>query len=118
MALVVGPLLGACGAVWADEHGSRRHIVVGILAGALLAEAAFQLIQFQFWTGIDLARTDPQVALVDGIVALVLPFPLLPQRRRVAAYLTSGVVGLLGAALVWGVTELARTIVAEAAATM
>jgi hypothetical protein len=109
--ILVGPLLGASGAWWAGAR-SGRVLGLGFLTGSLMAEAAFRLVQHQFWTGIDLARTDPQVALVDGLAALLLPWLLLPRSDRLAAYGATAVLGLIGSGAVWAVTELARSAVA------
>src|SRR4029079_16541819 len=81
VAVAVGPVLGACGAAWATVRQPRRAQAVGVLAGALIAEAVFRLVQHQFWSGIDLAATDAQVAVVDAVLALVAPLVLLREQR-------------------------------------
>jgi len=111
VAVAVGPVLGACGAAWSTVGQPRRAQAVGVLAGALLAEAVFRLVQHQFWSGIDLAATDAQVAVVDAVLALVAPLVLL-RERRTAAYALAVLLGAVGALAIWGVTELARGAVA------
>ena len=105
-----GPLLGAAGAAWAGG-GRYRALGVAILAGGLLAEAAYRFIEVEGWPGIDRARTSLQVATVDTVVAALLPFTLVDRGRRASAYLGSAVVGLAGLILFAGVIVAIRAVV-------
>jgi hypothetical protein len=111
VALIVGPVMGVCGASWAGAT-ARSSTAVGVLGSALLAEAVFRLLQHQVWTGIDVARTDPQVALLDALGAILLPGLLLPKTGRLHSYAVTVALGMVGAGAVWGVTEVARMAVA------
>ncbi len=85
MSVVVGPLLGAAGGAWARPRRPFDRIgAVALLAGTLAAEAILRLIQVEAWTGLDLARTDIQVGLIELAAAAVLPAVLLSPRRAAA----------------------------------
>lgn len=107
VAALAGPAFGAAGGAWRE----RRHpIAVGILAGALLAEAAYRFIQLEAWDGIDLARTSMQVAAVNLVAAAVAPVALLPRDRWPSAYGTAVIVAPIGLALVALVTWAVQAI--------
>ena len=53
---------------------------VALLAGTLAAEAILRLIQVEAWTGLDLARTDIQVGLIELAAAAVIPAVFSPRR--------------------------------------
>ncbi len=107
VAALAGPAFGAAGGAW----GARREpIAVGILAGALLAEAAYRFIQLEAWDGIDLARTSMQVAIANVVGAVLAPVLLLRRDRWLIAYgvaLAAAPIGLALVALVtWGIQEI------------
>jgi hypothetical protein len=110
-AFMVGPALGACGAVWAS-HGHWRVAAGAALPGVLLAEACQRLIQVEAWTGLDLSRTDIQVGIVETTAGLLLPALLLGRGERAAGYGTSAAVGIVGFGCIWGATALIRAVVA------
>ena len=90
VSVVVGPLLGAAGGAWARPRRPFDRIgAVGLLAGTLAAEAILRLIQVEAWTGIDLARTDIQVGLIELAAAGVLPAVLLSRGERLRGYLAA-----------------------------
>lgn len=92
VSVVVGPLLGAAGGAWSRARRPVERIgAVGLLAGALAAEAILRLVQVEAWTGIDLARTDIQVGVVELGVAAVLPLLLLSPGERLRGYLAAAV---------------------------
>ena len=107
VAVLAGPAFGAAGGAWGD---GREPIAVGILAGALLAEAAYRFILLEAWDGIDLARTSMQVAIVDLLAAALAPVLLLGRDRWPIAYGMALVVAPIGLALValvtWAIQEL------------
>jgi hypothetical protein len=92
VSVVVGPLLGAAGGAWARPRRAFDRIgAVGLLAGTLAAEAILRLVQVEAWTGIDLARTDIQVGMVELGVAAVVPLLLLSTGERLRGYLAAAV---------------------------
>ena len=95
-AAVAGPAFGAAGSLWASGIDRRRVAGVAILAGGLLAEAAYRFVQLEAWDGIDLARTSMQVVVVDAAVAVALPLLLLHRRPWGPAYATSIGLGIGG----------------------
>ena len=100
VSVVVGPVLGAAGGAWARPTASWHRVgSVGLLCGALTAEGILRLIQVEAWTGIDLARTDIQVGLVEIAVAAALPALLLSPGERLRGYLATAVAAI-GATLV------------------
>jgi Family of unknown function (DUF6518) len=87
VSVVVGPALGAAGGAWARPRGPRDRIgAVALLAGTLAAEGILRLIQVEAWTGLDLARTDIQVGLIELSVAAILPVVLLSDGQRLRGY--------------------------------
>jgi hypothetical protein len=110
VAAASGAGVGAAGGAWASN---TRHRSLGpiILAGFLLAEAAYQFVQVQGWTGIDMARTGIQIAAIDGVVAALAPLVLLERGRRMAAYLAIIGVGVVGFFLIAAVELVIRTVV-------
>ena len=96
---VVGPLLGAAGGAWARPTAPwHRAGAVGLLAGTLAAEGIVRLIQVEAWTGLDLARTDIQVGLIELGAAAVLPAVMLGRGERVRGYL-AGALGTVTATI-------------------
>lgn len=92
VSVVVGPLLGAAGGAWARPRGAFDRIgAVALLAGTLAAEAILRLIQVEAWTGLDLARTDIQVGLIELAAAAVLPAVLLSPGDRLRGYLGAAI---------------------------
>lgn len=92
VSVVVGPLLGAAGGAWARPRRPFDRIgAVALLAGTLAAEAILRLIQVEAWTGLDLARTDVQVGLIELAAAGVLPILLLSRGERLRGYLGAAV---------------------------
>jgi hypothetical protein len=90
VSVVVGPLLGAAGGTWARPRRPLDRIgAVALLAGTLAAEAILRLIQVEAWTGLDLARTDIQVGLIELAAAGVLPALLLSRGERLGGYLAA-----------------------------
>jgi len=87
VSLVVGPLFGAAGGAWRRPRSRFGRIgAVALLAGTLAAEGILRLIQVEAWTGIDLARTDIQVGLIELAAAAVLPAVLLSDGQRLRGY--------------------------------
>ena len=109
VAVVVGPLLGAAGGAWARPRRPFDRIgAVALLAGALAAEAILRLIQVQAWTGLDLARTDVQVGLIELAAAVVLPAVLLAPGERLRGYLGTAIVTVGAAFLIAGALAVIR----------
>src|SRR5215210_1567722 len=102
VAVATGSLVGATGGLWASG-GRYRMLGPMTLGGALLAEATYRFILVEGWTGIDLARTALQVALVDLVAALLVPVVLLERKRWPVAFLGSAVIAAVGAFLLTGV---------------
>ncbi len=101
VSVVVGPLLGAAGGAWARPRRRFDRIgAVALLAGTLAAEAILRLIQVEAWTGLDLARTDIQVGLIELAVAGVLPAVLLSRGERLRGYLAAAVATAVAAVLI------------------
>ena len=85
--------------------GQRRSpIAVAVLAGALLAEAAYRFIELEAWDGIDVTRTSMQVAIVNVVAAALAPALLLPRDRWPIGYGLTVAVAPIGIALVALVT--------------
>lgn len=104
-----GGAVGAAGGGWANRgHRSAGPIVLG---GALLAEAAYQFLQVEGWKGVDVARAGFQIAAIDTVVALLVPFVLLERGRRPAAYLGSVALGAVGCLALAAVESMIRTVV-------
>jgi hypothetical protein len=97
-AAVVGPLYGAAGSAWAAGEGRWRIPAVALLSGGLLAEAAYRAITVEAWTGVDLSRSAIQVAIVDLVLAILVPLVLLERARWARAFGLSLALGLVGAA--------------------
>jgi hypothetical protein len=110
-----GGIVGAAGGGWASG-GRYRLLGPIVLAGALLAEAAFQFVQVEGWLGIDLTRTGIQIATIDTLAALLVPLVLLERGRRPVAYLASIAVGCVGFLALAVVEALIRTVLFAAAA--
>jgi hypothetical protein len=110
-AFMVGPALGACGAIWVG-HRRWRVAAGAALPGVLLAEACQRLIQVEAWTGLDLTRTDIQVGIIETAAGLLLPLLLLRRGERVTGYAISVAVGIVGFGCLWGATALIRAVVA------
>ncbi|HKO32432.1 MAG TPA: DUF6518 family protein [Candidatus Limnocylindria bacterium] len=88
VSVVVGPLLGAAGGAWARPRRPFDRVgAVALLGGTLAAEAILRLIQVEAWTGLDLARTDIHVGLIELAAAVVLPILLLSRGERLRGYL-------------------------------
>lgn len=109
VAATSGGVVGAAGGGWA-ANGRYRLAGPIVLAGALLAEAAYQFVQVEGWRGIDVARTGIQIAAIDTIAALVVPLVLLDRARRTQAYLGSAAIGGLGILVLAAVESLIRTV--------
>jgi len=109
VAAASGGAVGAAGGGWAS---GGRYRVLGpiVLAGALLAEAAYQFVQVEGWRGIDVARTGVQIAAIDTIAALLVPVALLERARRPQAYLGSAAIGAIGFVVLAAVESLIRTV--------
>ena len=73
-----------------------------LLAGALAAEAVLRLMQVEAWTGLDLARTDIQVGLIELAAAAVLPVLLLSDGERLRGYLATAVAAVAATLLTAG----------------
>ena len=106
---VSGGAVGAAGGAWAS-HGRYRSLGPIILAGALLAEAAYQLVQVEAWHGIDVTRTGVQIAAIDAVAAVLVPVVLLERARRPTAYLGGVAVGAVGFLVLAGVESLIRSL--------
>ena len=110
VAALSGGAMGAGGGAWSAD----RYRLPGptLLAGALLAEAAYRFIEVEGWRGIDLARSGVQVALIDVLAAAFLPAILVERARWPAADLGSLASGAVGLVLIVVVESLIRSIVA------
>ena len=97
VALIAGMAFGVAGAAWRSR---RSPIAVAVLAGALLAEAAYRFIELEAWDGIDVTRTSMQVAIVNVVAAAVAPALLLPRHRWPIGYGLTVAVAPIGIALV------------------
>ena len=109
VSIVVGPLLGAAGGAWAHP-AARWHRVgaVGLLAGTLAAEAILRLIQVEAWTGLDLARSDIQVGLIELAAAATLPVVLLSRGERLRGYLAAAMATVAATLLAAGALAAIR----------
>jgi hypothetical protein len=109
VAAISGSIVGAAGGGWTS---GGRYRVLGpiVLAGALLAEAAYQFVQVEGWRGIDVARTGVQIAAIDTSAALFVPVVLLERARRLQAYLGSAAIGAIGFLVLLAVESLIRTV--------
>lgn len=114
VAAMSGGVVGAAGGGWKAGGPFRLHGPI-FLAGALLAEAAYQFVQVEGWRGIDVARTGVQIAAIDTTVALVVPLVLLERGRWVRAYLGSAAVGGVGFLVLAAVESMIRTVLFAAA---
>ena len=114
LAAASGAALGGSGGGWA-ANGRYRAIGPVVLGGALLAEAAYQLVQVEGWRGVDMTRTGFQIAAIDFVVALLIPVVLLERGSRSAAYVGSVAVGAVGFVVVAGVETLIRTVLLASA---
>ena len=110
VAAAAGGGIGAAGGGWAAK-GRYRTAGPVVLAGALLAEAAYQFVQVEGWRGVDIARTGFQIATVDAVAALLVPLVLLERRRRPKAYLGSVAVGAAGFLVLAAVEALIRSLI-------
>ncbi|HEX5578553.1 MAG TPA: DUF6518 family protein [Candidatus Limnocylindria bacterium] len=109
VSVVVGPLLGAAGGAWVRPRAPRHRIgAVGLLAGILAAEAILRLIQVEAWTGLDLARTDIQVGLIELAAAVVVPAVLLRPDERLRGYLAAAIATAAAAILAAGALAAIR----------
>jgi hypothetical protein len=115
VAAASGGVVGAAGGGWA-ANGRYRLVGPVVLAGALLAEAAYQFVQVEGWLGIDVARTGVQIAAIDTLAALLVPLVLLERGRRPVAYLASIAVGGVGFLVLAAVESLIRTLLFAVAA--
>ena len=104
-----GGAVGAAGGGWA-AGGRYRLPGPMILAGALLAEAAYQFVQVEGWRGIDVARTGVQIAAVDTLAALLVPLVLLERHQQPRAYLGSAAIGAVGFLVLAAVESLIRAV--------
>ncbi len=101
VAMVAGPVFGGAGAGWRLRPGRLAGWSVALLAGVLVAEAWMLAAELLPYRGVDLSERTFQVAALDLIVALALPFLLLRRAadRRVALVgmplvAAAGIVGL------------------------
>jgi hypothetical protein len=101
VAVIAGLAFGAAGGVWRSR---RSPIAVAVLAGALLAEAAYRFIELEAWDGVDVTRTSMQVAIVNVVAAALAPALLLPRDRWSIGYGLTVAVAPIGIALVALVT--------------
>jgi Family of unknown function (DUF6518) len=109
VAIVAGLGLGAAGGGWA-EGGQWRTIGPMILAGSLLAEAAYRFMEVEGWSGIDITRTQIQILAFDLLGAILVPLLLLDRRRRPVAYLGSVGLGAAGLLLIIGAESVLRVV--------
>lgn len=111
VAAVAGPFFGAAGAVWRGPHERWRPVGVGLLAGALLAEAWVLAGELLPYGGFDAGEPTFQLAIVDVLAAAVLPVVLLPAANpRWAAAGLAVVAGVAGVAVLEGTLALLRLI--------
>ncbi|HEY8921361.1 MAG TPA: DUF6518 family protein, partial [Candidatus Limnocylindria bacterium] len=109
VAAASGVVVGGAGGGWA-ANGRYRSIGPIALAGALLAEAAYQFVQVEGWRGVDMTRTGFQIAAIDTVLALLVPLALLERGRRRMAYLGSVAVGAAGFLVLAAVDSLIRAV--------
>lgn len=109
VATASGVAIGAAGGGWA-AGGRYRLLGPIVLAGALLAEAAYQFVQIEGWRGIDVTRTGVQIASIDTVAALLVPWLLLERALRPQAYLGSAAIGAIGFLVLAAVESLIRTV--------
>jgi hypothetical protein len=96
VAMIVGPLFGAAGSAWRRRH--RPGLAVGVLSGALIAEAASVFGQLGGFAEIDLGVGRMQLVLLLLVAAVIAPPLLLRGWLAVLAYgsgLAFAVVGFL-----------------------
>jgi hypothetical protein len=109
VSVVVGPLLGAAGGAWAEPGAPwPRVAAIGLLAGCLAAEAILRFIQVEAWTGLDVARTDIQVGLIELAAAAIIPFVLLPAGERLRGYAAAAIATVGATALSAGALAVVR----------
>jgi len=113
VALVAGVVVGAAGGAWAGHDPQIRGVSVALLCGSLLAEAAFRVIQGEAWLGVDVARADIQVAIIDGLAGLGVPILLARRPDRMRTYAVAIVLACAGTALLSGAELVIRTVVAS-----
>ena len=102
VAMIVGPVFGAAGNAW---HRKRRPgLAVGVLSGALIAEAAFVFAQMGGFGEIDLGVGRMQLVLLLLAAAVVAPLLLLRGRLVVLAYGSGLALALLGLVAISGVS--------------
>jgi hypothetical protein len=101
VALIAGLAFGVAGGAWRSR---RSPLAVAVLAGALLAEAAYRFIELEAWDEIDVTRTSMQVAIVNVVAAALAPALLLPRDRWPIGYGLTVAVAPIGIALVALVT--------------
>ena len=109
VAAASGVVVGGAGGGWA-ANGRYRSLGPIILAGALLAEAAYRFVQVEGWRGVDMTRTGFQIAAIDTVLALLVPLALLERGRRRMAYLGSVAVGAAGFLVLAAVDSLIRAV--------
>ena len=109
VAIFVGPVFGAIGSAW--RHRRRPELAVGVLSGALMAEAAFVLNQLGGFAGLDFGVGRTQLVLLLFAAAAVVP-PLLLRGRLVAvAYGTGMAVAVVGLVVLWAVSTVLDALV-------
>jgi hypothetical protein len=116
VAAASGGIVGAAGGGWA-ANGRYRSLGPIILAGALLAESAYQFVQVEGWRGIDVARTGVQIAGIDALAAILVPVALLERGRRPLAYVGSVAIGGAGFLALAAVESLIKAVLFAVAAT-
>jgi hypothetical protein len=104
-ASIAGAVMGAAGGVQGRPDPRVRALGLSLVCGAVLAEAAYLLVQLEVWNGIDLSRTYLVVAVFDIVVAALIPIVLGRRGDRAVTYLGSvglAVVGYVAISAVFG----------------
>jgi hypothetical protein len=97
-AALAGSVMGAAGGALSRPDPRLRAVALAVMCGALLAESAYLLVRLEVWNGIDPSRTYLVVALIDVVVAALIPLVVGDRGYRAATYL--GAIALAAAGYV------------------
>ncbi len=110
VAVIAGPVMGACGAVWRHGTGWPRALALAPLAAGLIAEGL--VFGATRWLHPDQLPQDPGAVLlaVEVIVGAVLPFILLRRGERLRGYLATAAVAVVAALALDPISTLVRSV--------